>query len=290
MKQWDLESLLITLGEEGMMLFSRGGRKPYHIPTVAREIYDVSGAGDTVIASLTAALVSGADVLEASIISNHAAGIVVGKLGTASTDCGRSSSLCQQRRTLMKAVFLDRDGTINFDPATFPTPRISPCFRGRSRAFLCFPARGSGFRHEQSVRGGARLFFGRRSCPRQPPHGGAAGRRRRETRRHPLLSAPARGWLCLPQTRHRAHRSGPFPQSRHRSFGVVFSWATRTSTSRRGKTRAAARFSSPVLWNRGWTRRGLHGARPSVGGALDSQGLRRRKRFFGQESLRAAAS
>jgi D-beta-D-heptose 7-phosphate kinase/D-beta-D-heptose 1-phosphate adenosyltransferase len=74
--------LLITLGELGMLLCQRG-RKPYHIPTVAQEVFDVSGAGDTVIASFTLAIAAGASPIEAAILSNHAAGVVVGKVGTA---------------------------------------------------------------------------------------------------------------------------------------------------------------------------------------------------------------
>jgi D-beta-D-heptose 7-phosphate kinase/D-beta-D-heptose 1-phosphate adenosyltransferase len=74
--------LLITLGDQGMLLCQRG-RKPFHIPTVAREVFDVSGAGDTVIASFTVAIAAGASPLEAAIVSNHAAGVVVGKIGTA---------------------------------------------------------------------------------------------------------------------------------------------------------------------------------------------------------------
>jgi D-glycero-beta-D-manno-heptose-7-phosphate kinase len=74
--------LLITLGELGMLLCQRD-QKPFHIPTVAREVFDVSGAGDTVIASFTLAIAAGASPVEAAIISNHAAGIVVGKIGTA---------------------------------------------------------------------------------------------------------------------------------------------------------------------------------------------------------------
>lgn len=74
--------LLITLGELGMLLCCHG-HKPFHIPTVAQEVFDVSGAGDTVIASFTVAIAAGASPLEAAIISNHAAGIVVGKIGTA---------------------------------------------------------------------------------------------------------------------------------------------------------------------------------------------------------------
>jgi D-beta-D-heptose 7-phosphate kinase/D-beta-D-heptose 1-phosphate adenosyltransferase len=77
--------LLITLGELGMLLCQRG-QKPFHIPTVAREVFDVSGAGDTVIATFTLAIASGASPLEAAIISNHAAGIVVGKIGTATVN------------------------------------------------------------------------------------------------------------------------------------------------------------------------------------------------------------
>ncbi len=76
--------LLITLGELGMLLCQRH-QPPYHIPTVAQEVFDVSGAGDTVIASFTLAIAAGASPAEAAILSNHAAGIVVGKVGTATT-------------------------------------------------------------------------------------------------------------------------------------------------------------------------------------------------------------
>ena len=76
--------LLITLGELGMLLCQQG-QKPFHIPTVAQEVFDVSGAGDTVIASFTLAIAGGASPMEAAIVSNHAAGIVVGKVGTATT-------------------------------------------------------------------------------------------------------------------------------------------------------------------------------------------------------------
>ena len=76
--------LLITLGELGMLLCQRG-QKPFHIPTVAQEVFDVSGAGDTVIATFTLAVAAGASPIEAAMLSNHAAGIVVGKVGTATT-------------------------------------------------------------------------------------------------------------------------------------------------------------------------------------------------------------
>jgi bifunctional ADP-heptose synthase (sugar kinase/adenylyltransferase) len=65
-----------------MMLLSEGG-EPVYVPTAAREVYDVTGAGDTVIATLAASLAAGATLVEASVLANHAAGVVVGKLGTA---------------------------------------------------------------------------------------------------------------------------------------------------------------------------------------------------------------
>ena len=76
------QHLVITLGGEGMLLCS-GGKPGRHIPTAAREVFDVSGAGDTVIATLTAALAAGADIDRAAALANLAAGVVVGKLGTA---------------------------------------------------------------------------------------------------------------------------------------------------------------------------------------------------------------
>lgn len=75
-----LESLLITLGEEGMYIFERD-KKPIHIPTKAQEVFDVTGAGDTVIAVFTLALSAGATKFQAADLANYAAGIVVGKMG-----------------------------------------------------------------------------------------------------------------------------------------------------------------------------------------------------------------
>ncbi|MFZ5801802.1 MAG: D-glycero-beta-D-manno-heptose-7-phosphate kinase [Candidatus Omnitrophota bacterium] len=76
------QAVLITLGEDGMALFEKNG-KGIKIPTAAREVYDVSGAGDTVIAVFGLSLAAGATMQEAALLSNLAAGIVVGKLGTA---------------------------------------------------------------------------------------------------------------------------------------------------------------------------------------------------------------
>ncbi len=76
----NLDCLLITLGERGMRLFERQ-KKPIHIDTKAQEVYDVTGAGDTVISTFTLSLVSGATKFQAADLANQAAGIVVGKLG-----------------------------------------------------------------------------------------------------------------------------------------------------------------------------------------------------------------
>ncbi|MDP7640072.1 MAG: PfkB family carbohydrate kinase, partial [Candidatus Hydrogenedentes bacterium] len=79
---WSAEHLLITLGAGGMGLFSQAG-EPLHISTQAREVFDVSGAGDTVIATFTLAQLAGATLSEACEMANHAAGIVVAKVGAA---------------------------------------------------------------------------------------------------------------------------------------------------------------------------------------------------------------
>ena len=82
LKKLSADSVLITRGEKGMTLFEPGGRIT-HIPTRAKEVFDVTGAGDTVISVFTLALASGSKLGEAAELSNFAAGIVVGKIGTA---------------------------------------------------------------------------------------------------------------------------------------------------------------------------------------------------------------
>ncbi|MFA4916069.1 MAG: D-glycero-beta-D-manno-heptose-7-phosphate kinase [Syntrophales bacterium] len=79
--RFSLKAMLITRGEEGMSLFEEDG-KFIHIPTRAREVFDVTGAGDTVIGVLALSIASGASFREAAVLANHAAGIVVGKVGT----------------------------------------------------------------------------------------------------------------------------------------------------------------------------------------------------------------
>ena len=82
LKKLNLKAVLMTLGEDGMALYERGGPVT-RIPATAREVYDVSGAGDTVIAVFALAIAAGASLQEGAWLANVAAGIVVGKLGTA---------------------------------------------------------------------------------------------------------------------------------------------------------------------------------------------------------------
>jgi D-glycero-beta-D-manno-heptose-7-phosphate kinase len=82
LEKWDTKYLLITLGEQGMMLFERDDSR-YHTPTRAQQVFDVSGAGDTAIALFTLALCCGATGREGADIANHGSAVVVGKLGTA---------------------------------------------------------------------------------------------------------------------------------------------------------------------------------------------------------------
>jgi len=76
--------ILITRGKDGMSLFEKGINKALHFPTQAREVYDITGAGDTVAAALSLAISSGASLKDAAILANHVAGLVVEKIGTAS--------------------------------------------------------------------------------------------------------------------------------------------------------------------------------------------------------------
>jgi len=82
LKKLRCRAVILTRGDEGMSLFEKSG-KVTHIPTCAREVFDVSGAGDTVIAAITLSHSAGATLKESATIGNHAAGVVVGKVGTA---------------------------------------------------------------------------------------------------------------------------------------------------------------------------------------------------------------
>ena len=82
LKKWETNYVLVTLGEHGMMLFQHNAA-PHYIPTKARQVFDVSGAGDTAIALFTLGLACGATAIEAAEIANHGSAVVVSKLGTA---------------------------------------------------------------------------------------------------------------------------------------------------------------------------------------------------------------
>ncbi|MBM3295143.1 MAG: D-glycero-beta-D-manno-heptose-7-phosphate kinase, partial [Candidatus Aminicenantes bacterium] len=89
--------LIIKRGEQGMSIFERG-KTPVHIPTIAREVFDVTGAGDTVLAAAALALLAGLTIREAAVLANAAAGVVVGKLGTAV--CSPDELLASLRRII----------------------------------------------------------------------------------------------------------------------------------------------------------------------------------------------
>jgi len=92
----EARSVLITQGKEGMTLFEREGTV-VHIPTVARKVFDVTGAGDTVISTLCMGLAAGMDLRSASVVANFAAGIVVGELGTSTVSADELQSAVNGR-------------------------------------------------------------------------------------------------------------------------------------------------------------------------------------------------
>ena len=96
MENYDLAYLLITLSERGMALFERDAHRFDHLPTVAQKVFDVTGAGDTVIGVFTAAIVSGASPFEAAYLANHAAGLTVAQLGTASVTADELLASCRR--------------------------------------------------------------------------------------------------------------------------------------------------------------------------------------------------
>ncbi|MCG6168018.1 D-glycero-beta-D-manno-heptose-7-phosphate kinase [Leptospira sp. FAT2] len=95
-------SLMITRGEKGMSLYLAAKKEIFHIPTVAREVFDVTGAGDTVISAYTAYHAAGLSELDASIVSNAAAGVVVGKLGAETVTPDELEASLQSRGSFQK--------------------------------------------------------------------------------------------------------------------------------------------------------------------------------------------
>jgi D-beta-D-heptose 7-phosphate kinase/D-beta-D-heptose 1-phosphate adenosyltransferase len=104
----DLEALLITRSEKGMCLLQRG-HAPVHLPTRAREVYDVTGAGDTVVAVLAAALAAGVGMHEAVMLSNLAAGVVVAKVGTATVSPAELAAAMEEHLPIQRGAVSEDD-------------------------------------------------------------------------------------------------------------------------------------------------------------------------------------
>lgn len=100
----DIDALLITRSEKGMSLYQRNGAVK-HIPTQAKEVYDVTGAGDTVIATIAAAIATGSTIADAVVLANLAAGVVVGKLGTASVEPAELQTAINQQHNLVAGIY-----------------------------------------------------------------------------------------------------------------------------------------------------------------------------------------
>jgi len=129
-RELDLQGLLITLGKDGMLVIDRD--KCYHLATEAREVFDVSGAGDTVLAALGAATAAGLPLTQAAIVANLAAGIVVGKLGTATVSSSELNHALNTHPDLSPNKILDRN--------TLATELDRKKFSGRKVVFTngCF--------------------------------------------------------------------------------------------------------------------------------------------------------
>ena len=96
LKKLGCDVLVITRGEEGIAIFEPH-QEPFLVSTVAKEVYDVTGAGDTVIGTMALALGAGARVIEAAKLANYAAGIVVGKIGTATVSWAELFNVIKER-------------------------------------------------------------------------------------------------------------------------------------------------------------------------------------------------
>ena len=108
LERHDFGALLVTRGEKGMTLLQQG-EPPRHLPTHAREVFDVTGAGDTVISVLAAALAAGLPLYSATQLANHAAGVVVGKLGTASVSVDELQAALHEHQVTHRGVVGDTE-------------------------------------------------------------------------------------------------------------------------------------------------------------------------------------
>jgi D-beta-D-heptose 7-phosphate kinase/D-beta-D-heptose 1-phosphate adenosyltransferase len=117
MRELDLQGLLITRGEHGMTLLQRDEEQELHLPAQAREVFDVTGAGDTVIATLAAAMAAGMSLPQAVALANIAAGIVVAKLGTATVSGPELRRAVQQSHGVGRGVMTEAQLQIALDDA-----------------------------------------------------------------------------------------------------------------------------------------------------------------------------
>jgi len=120
----DIETLLLTRGERGMTLITRNNPEELHLPAHAREVFDVTGAGDTVIAVLGAALSAGAELFDAVKLANLAAGIVVGKLGAASVSATELQAALKSHTTTEGGVVNEDDLELLIGKSRFNGERI----------------------------------------------------------------------------------------------------------------------------------------------------------------------
>jgi D-beta-D-heptose 7-phosphate kinase/D-beta-D-heptose 1-phosphate adenosyltransferase len=116
MERLNLEALLVTRGEHGMSLLERD-KQPRHLPTHAREVFDVTGAGDTVISVLAAAMAAGMPLEAATQLSNVAAGIVVGKLGTATASMDEIRAALAEQQVVHRGVVTEDELASAMDAA-----------------------------------------------------------------------------------------------------------------------------------------------------------------------------
>lgn len=106
LQQYDLEALLVTRGEQGMTLI-QPNQPEFHLPAQGREIYDVTGAGDTVIAVLAASVAAGAELPMATVLANMAGGIVVGKMGAATASVPELRQAARQERVAGRGIMTE---------------------------------------------------------------------------------------------------------------------------------------------------------------------------------------
>ena len=200
-KRHAVRDLLITLGEAGMLLVEEG-QKPYHTPTRAQEVFDVSGAGDTAIAAFTLALAAGATGIEAAEIANHAAGVVVGKLGTATLNVEELREMFAKTGGMLvnrRAVFFDRDDTLMVNVPYLGDPSLVEIFPEAAEALFALRKAGFLLFVVSNQSGVGRGLITREQVSRREHGAAAPARGRPHPRLLPLLRHAGRSLRDRPQ-------------------------------------------------------------------------------------------